>query len=196
MTNFTTRPLSLDNWPDLEAVFQAKGCSIARGCWCMFYRHTGKETPTPGKTLPETRRAQLKTLARSDTPPGLVGYLDGVPCGWVSFGPREDFLKLAKSPVMKPVDDQPVWSIVCFVVPPTFRGKGIAHQLLDAAVTYAKTHGARLVEGYPFDKPGRPNSDWLWHGTKSMFDKAGFEEVARRKPTRPVVRRRTTGQST
>ena len=30
---------------------------------------------------------------------------------------REDYAKLRRSAVMKPVDDVPVWSIVCFVVP-------------------------------------------------------------------------------
>lgn len=159
---FTTRPLTARNWSDLEAVFEAKGCSIARGCWCMFYRNTGKETPAPGLTLAQTRKAQLKMLAESDVPPGLIGYLDGVPCGWVSLGPRDDYLKLARSPVMKPVDDKPVWSVICFVVPKAFRGKGVAHRLLAAAVEYARKQGATLVEGYPFDKPGRPNSDWLW----------------------------------
>jgi len=28
----------------------------------------------------------------------------------------------------------------------------------------------------------------MWFGAKSMYDNAGFKEVARRKPTRPVVR--------
>ena len=48
--------------------------------------------------------------------PGLIGYLDGRPVGWISLGPREDYAKLKRSPVMKPVDDKPVWSIVCFYV--------------------------------------------------------------------------------
>jgi len=89
---------------------------------------------------------------------------------------------------MKPVDEQPVWSVICFVVPAEFRGQGVAQALLEGAVKYAKKQGARLVEAYPVDKPKRSNDEFMWFGAKGMFDKAGFEEVARRKPQRPVVR--------
>jgi ribosomal protein S18 acetylase RimI-like enzyme len=90
---------------------------------------------------------------------------------------------------MKPVDDRPVWSVVCFVVPSEYRGQGIAEALLKAAVAYAAKQGARLIEGYPMDKRARTKDENLWFGTKSMFDRAGFKEIARRKPERPIVRR-------
>lgn len=96
-------------------------------------------------------------LVVAPLPAGLIGYRDGQPVGWVSFGPREQFAKLDRSPVMKPVDAQPVWSVVCFVVPAAHRGQGVAAALLQAA--------------------------------------AGFEEVARRKPQRPVVRLALSGAS-
>ena len=92
---------------------------------------------------------------------------------------------------MKPVDDKRVWSVVCFVVPAEHRGQGVARALLRAAVAYAKKQGAKLVEAYPVDKPGRSKDDAMWFGAKSMYDKAGFQEVARRKPHRPIVRKRT-----
>jgi len=186
--NLTVHPLTESRWPDLEAVFNAKGCSVARGCWCMYYRESGKQALPTGKTLQLLRKERLKALASTNPPPGLIGYRGRQPMGWVSLAPREQYAKLQRSPVMKPVDEQPVWSIVCFVVPSEHRHQGVAAQLLQAAIDYARRHGARILEGYPVDKPGRSQDDWLWFGTKSMFDKAGFEEVARRKPERPVVR--------
>ena len=89
---------------------------------------------------------------------------------------------------MKAVDDQPVWSVICFVVPAEYRGQGVARALLQGAVLYARKQGATLVEAYPVDKPARSKDDYMWFGAKSMFDKAGFKEVARRKPQRPIVR--------
>jgi len=89
---------------------------------------------------------------------------------------------------MGPVDDKPVWSVICFVVPAEYRGQGVARALLEGGIAYAKKKGARLVEAYPVDRQGRIKDDYLWFGIKSMYDHAGFEEVARRKPTRPVVR--------
>jgi GNAT superfamily N-acetyltransferase len=89
---------------------------------------------------------------------------------------------------MKAVDEQPVWSVICFVVPAEYRGQGVARALLKGAVAYAKEQGATLVEAYPVDKPTRSKDDYMWFGAKSMYDTAGFKEVARRKPQRPIVR--------
>ncbi len=188
----SVRPLTRERWRDLEALFNAKGCSVARGCWCMYYRRSGSHGPLrAGTTRAQTNRAELKALLGSGEPPGLIGYRDKVPVGWVSLGPRGDFAKLRRSPVMKAVDERPVWSIVCFVVPSQYRGQGVARALLDGAIAYARKRGVALLEAYPVDKPGRSNDDSMWFGAKSMYDAAGFEEVARRKPTRPVVRIRT-----
>ena len=185
----TVRPLTPERWPDLEALFLAKGCSVARGCWCMYYRRSGARGALPaGTTQAQANRADLKKLSRGDTPPGLIGYRGKMPVGWVSLGPREDYAKLQRSPVMKPVDEQSVWSVICFVVPSEYRGQGVARALLDGAIAYAKKQGATLLEAYPVDKPGRSHDDFMWFGAKSMYDDAGFQEVARRKPQRPVVR--------
>jgi ribosomal protein S18 acetylase RimI-like enzyme len=181
-------PLTPARWPDLEAVIEARGCAIARGCWCMFYRETGKPEALPGKSLAESRKARMRARATQGPPPGLIAYAGKQPVGWVTLGPREEFLKLRRSPVMKPVDERPVWSIVCFVVPPEHRHQGVATALLRGAIAYAQKKGVTLLEAYPVDKAKRGADDWLWHGAMSMYDKAGFAEVARRKPERPVVR--------
>jgi GNAT superfamily N-acetyltransferase len=94
---------------------------------------------------------------------------------------------------MKPVDDRPVWSIVCFFVDRSARGRGLSQRMLKAAVDYARSRGARLVEAYPVDKDRRSHPDDMFFGAKSMYDRAGFREVARRKPNRPVVRRSLRG---
>ena len=182
-------PLTPDRWPDLEAVFRGRGCSVARCCWCMAYRLSGAPGPLPpGMTRAQANRAALKALVDAGQPPGLIGYRGKVPVGWVSIGPREDYARLKHSPVMKAVDEQPVWSIICFVVPAEYRGQGVAQALLKGAVAYAKKQGAALVEAYPVDKPTRSKDEYMWFGAKSMYDKAGFKEVARRKPQRPIVR--------
>ena len=66
--------------------------------------------------------------------------------------------------------------------------------LLQAAIAHARRCGATLLEAYPIDKSERGADDWLWHGAKSMYDKAGFAEVARRRPARPVVRLALVGR--
>jgi GNAT superfamily N-acetyltransferase len=184
------RPLTPERWPDLEAVFMARGCSVARNCWCMYYRVSGRESGLLSAERGRQNKRAMRKLVEAGPPPGLIGYRDGVPIGWISLGPREHFAKLEKSPVMKPVDDAKVWSVICFVVPSPYRGEGVAKALLDGARAWAKKQGAKILEAYPIDKEGRGDDQNYWFGTRSMFDAAGFEEVARRKPTRPVMRLR------
>jgi len=155
----------------------------------MAYRRSGSPAIPPGLTRSQANRTALKALVDADTPPGLIGYRDGVPVGWISLGPREQYARLRRSPVMKPVDEAPVWSVICFVVPSQFRGQGVAKALLREAESYAKANGATLLEAYPVDCATRAKDDQMWFGAKSMYDKAGFTEVARRKPRRPIVRK-------
>jgi GNAT superfamily N-acetyltransferase len=149
----------------------------------MYYRQKG------GLGSGSKNRRALRTLVNSGYVPGLIGYEDGCPVGWISLGPRDDYGKLQRSPVMKPVDDKPVWSIVCFFVDSRTRGKGVAEALLQGAIEYARSKGARLLEAYPVDKGERSHPDFMFFGAKSMYDRAGFKEVARRRETRPVVRK-------
>jgi GNAT superfamily N-acetyltransferase len=182
------RPLTPETWDDLVELFSRPGASIPRGCWCMFYRQSGRGGGGDGNRS-DANRAALRALVDSGAVPGLIGYEDGSAVGWISLSPREEYAKLRRSPVMKPVDDRPVWSIVCFFVDKRARGRGITAGLLDAAVRYADGQGATVVEAYPVDKPDRSNDDSMFFGSKSLYDRAGFDEVARRKPARPVVRK-------
>lgn len=119
----------------------------------MYYRLSGKGPLTrPGEAQRSSSKDALKRFAAQDPPPGLIGYRGKTPVGWISRGPREDYAKLQRSPVMKPVDDLAVWSIVCFVVPSEYRRQGVARELLTGAVAYARKRGVQLLEAYPVDQ--------------------------------------------
>ncbi len=175
-------PLTRDRWNDLVELFGRPGGAIVRQCWCMYYRISGGSS----RAGAANKRA-LRALVDRGTVPGLIGYRDGRPVGWISLGPREDYVKLSRSPVMKPIDDKPVWSIVCFFVDARERGQGATNALLEAAIEYARSQGATLLESYPVDKAERSHTDWF--GAKSIYDRTGFKEVARRTESRPVMRR-------
>jgi GNAT superfamily N-acetyltransferase len=184
---FGARPLTPGTWADLEQLFGLPGGSIVRGCWCMFYRRTGKWAGPPGPRGPQNKQA-LCDLVGSGTTPGLIGYLNDQPAGWISLGPREDYLKLQRSQVMKPVDAVPVWSVVCSYVARPYRSQGVQHQLLAAAVSFARDSGATTLEAYPVDKAERSQDDFIFFGSRSLYEQAGFHEVTRRSPTRVVMR--------
>src|SRR5204862_3468328 len=130
--------------------------------WCMAFRLSGSREPLPpGMTRAQANRAGLKALVDAGNPPGLIGYRGKLPVGWVSIGPREEYARLKRSPVMKAVDEQSVWSVICFVVPAKYRGQGVAHALLKGAIAYARKQAAKLIEAYPVDKPGRSNGQYM-----------------------------------
>jgi GNAT superfamily N-acetyltransferase len=183
------QPLTKKRWKDLETLFSGPGGSQVRGCWCMYYRRSGSAPKPPGMTYAERNKCDLKTLVDKGVVPGLLGYRDGEPVAWVSLGPREDYRKLERSPVMKAVDDKPVWSVICFYTAKHVRGEGLSAQMLEGAAKYAREKGATLLEAYPVDKPQRTADENMWFGAKSMYDRAGYKEVARRKPARPIVRK-------
>jgi GNAT superfamily N-acetyltransferase len=132
----------------------------------------------------------LKKIVKSGTSPGIIAYDGDVPVGWCALEPRENYPVLAKSRSLKPVDDQPVWSITCFFVTKDYRRKGLSVKLLDAAAKYAKKQKAQILEGYPSvvkknDVPG----PFIWTGTESAFKRARFVEVARPSASRCIMRR-------
>jgi GNAT superfamily N-acetyltransferase len=117
-----------------------------------------------------------------------------VPVGWVSLASREEFGRIERSPILKRVDEQPVWSIVCFFVRKGHRGSGVARAMLDGAVSFARERGATIAEGYPVDTAGgRKDNAAMYHGSLGLFEDAGFEVVVRRKDTRPIVRSALSG---
>lgn len=181
------RPVTPEHWDDLAELAGERG--FTSGCWCMWWRVTSKEfDERHGAGL----RRDLHRLVDAGPEPGLLAYVDGVPAGWVAVAPRDEYPRLDRSPKLRRLDDRPVWSITCFTIDRRHRRRGMAAVLLDAAVDFARERGAEVVEGYPIDTAGgKRSSAELYTGTLAMFERAGFEEVARR-GGRPIVRRAVT----
>jgi GNAT superfamily N-acetyltransferase len=184
------KTLTPSRWDDLVELFGERGAY--GGCWCMFFRIPQSEFNEGARNRGRGNRRAFKELVDKRRVPGLLAYVDGRPVGWCSVAPRSRFGRVERSPTTKPVDDEDgVWSIVCFYMDRRHRGRGVGSALLSAAVEHARKKGARIVEGYPIDSSVRkvPNSE-AYYGLLSMFEAAGFEEVARRSPSRPLMRYR------
>jgi GNAT superfamily N-acetyltransferase len=180
------RPLTAARFPDLERLFGPRGAS--GGCWCMYPRLT---RPVYEAQKGEGNRKALRRLVNRGTIPGILAYERGErePVGWCAIELREAFPRFARSRLFQPVDDQPTWAIVCLFVRPDRRGQGVSRALIAGAVAHARRRGARLVEAYPVDPRDAPMpAVFAWTGIASVFREEGFVEVARRSPTRPLVR--------
>ena len=178
------KPLTPARWDDFEKLFGTRGA--CGGCWCMFWRTTHANFE---RQKGAGNRRAMKKLVLAKKVPGVIAYHRGKPIGWCSLGRREDFVRLETSRIFKPVDDRPVWSINCLFIAKDYRRSGISGQLLAEATRYAAKKGARIVEGYPFERNKEKMPDpFVWTGLVSSYKKAGFVEVARRSATRPVMR--------
>jgi len=143
----------------------------AGGCWCMSYR----DSRVPNLERPDF----MRTLCESEPGPGVLAYVDGEVAGWCSVAPRSSYRRLMNSRTIPFVDERDAWSIVCFVVRPGYRGKGLMHHLLEGAVAHAAAHGARVVEGYPAETGGaRIDTISGYVGTIELFETAGFHKAA------------------
>jgi GNAT superfamily N-acetyltransferase len=182
-------PVVPHRWPDLEAFFGPRGAYAH--CWCTWFRQTSGEFDAGCRDGGAANRALLERITAEARVPGLLGYEQGRPVGWVSVAPRAEFGRILRSPVLRPEDpaEPAVWSVVCFWIPRQHRGRGVATALLAAAVEHARHSGAVVVEGYPVEVTGRRDAAALFTGTVAMFTSAGFRVAFRRRPDRPVVRR-------
>ena len=183
MSDLHILPVTPERWADFERLFGPNGACA--GCWCMWWRETRAEY---SRLSGEGNRQSMLEIVQSGRVPGLLAYLDGVPAGWVSVAPREEFPSLDRSRVAKRVDDTPVWAIVCFFIKVGYRRKGLTSALIQAALDYAREQGARVVEAYPVENETGVNGSGEFTGIASTFRKAGFIEVARRTPKRPIMR--------
>src|SRR4030042_48278 len=111
MDKWDFHPLTPDRWPDFEKLFGPRGAY--GGCWCMWWRLARKDFE---KNQGEGNRKAMKALVEAGTIPGIIACFGKEPAGWCSVAPREDFPVLERSRVLKRLDDEPVWSIVCFFI--------------------------------------------------------------------------------
>ncbi len=136
------------------------------------------------KNKGDANRNAMKQLVESGEQPGLLIYDTEQPVGWICIGPRDGFPALERSRVLARVDDQPVWSVVCFFIAKGYRRKGVSKVLLEEAVKFAQESGVKIVEGYPLPKKDGASPDpFVFTGLEPIYEQLGFEAVIRRGKT-------------
>ena len=173
----TVRPLTPDLWPAFADLFGKHGA--CNGCWCMYWRIGGLYSRRPR----EKNRTAFRKIVMEGPPPGLLAFAGNLAVGWCQLTPRSDLAWLNQAKNVAPVDELAVWSITCFYVRSGYRRKGVTTALISAALKAAKRAKAPALEAYPVDSLQR-----FYTGYVSTFARAGFKEVARRKPDRAVMR--------
>jgi len=178
----TIRPLTPDRWPALEDLFGSVGAS--NGCWCMYWRIGSEYHKRPR----EKNRSAFRAIVKHGPPPGLLAFDGERAVGWCQLTPRDDLRWLNRARFFERVDAVPVWSISCFYVRRGYRRQGVMSALIAAALKRARRARAPAVEAYPVDTMRSDSTSNVFTGTMSAFMRAGFKALARRVPSRPVMR--------
>ncbi len=178
------RPLTASEWPDFTRLFEEHG--VQNGCWCM-YRRTSRAACQHG--YGEGNKQAFKAIIDSGRVPGILAYCQEKAVAWCSIAPREDTPVVERSQTLQPVDDQPAWAITCFFVSKPFRRQGFTERLIRAAIEYASSRGAAIIEAYPLRTEITKMLPYeRYMGIRSTFERAGFKEVACRSERRPIMR--------
>lgn len=194
MSTITTKAATPAEWDDVQRTLTGGGDGAS--CQCVWPMLRNKDWNT---TTRDQRTEILRDEITNGPPPGLVAYVDGEPAGWIRIGPRTTQARLGYTRTIvaatpEPLDDASVWAVTCFSVRREHRGQGLNAALLAAAVDYAWTSGARVVEAYPVDASAtKVSSNDLFHGALSTFLTAGFSVVGELRSGRPLVSLRLGG---
>jgi GNAT superfamily N-acetyltransferase len=187
------RPATAEQWDDVAALFGRRGGG-ASSCWCQVFVGS-PDAESAGSAGSGRRREALRSeITRADVAPGLIAYVADRPVGWTRVGPRSTLPGVLSNRALARAvpDDVGAWWVTCFKVDSRHRRTGVGAALLRAAVEYAREHGAVAVEGHPVDvaslKAAKVSGSAIYTGTVAMFTAAGFTEVARTYPSRPVMR--------
>ena len=168
-TDLYFRPVTADTLADLERF--SRGHGKFRYCSCMRWRMTSTEFRRSSKPK---RIEALRDNVANGRPTGVLAYVDGIPVGWCSIAPREEFRGLERYRKLARIDDAAVWSVTCFFVDRMYRRGGLTGDLLKAAVRYAKENGASVVESYPVESSA---VSYTYMGSPETFTRAGFSDV-------------------
>jgi GNAT superfamily N-acetyltransferase len=178
-------PATKDRWAEVVACFGRRGDDPA---WCWCQRFVGP--PADG----DHRAALHRQIAAAAVPIGLVAFAGERPVGWTRVVPRSELPGVLSNRALVRLlpEDGGAWWVTCFAVDSRHRGSGVGSALLNAAVAHAREHGASAVEGHPVDvdmlTAAKVGGAALFTGTRAMFAAAGFTEIGRTFPSKPVMR--------
>ncbi|MFO7798015.1 MAG: GNAT family N-acetyltransferase [Promethearchaeia archaeon] len=141
-------------------------------CYCHYYHFDGSREDWGKRTKIQNRDA-TKALILSGKMKGFLAYSDGKPIGWCNANSRQIYSYLPVKDAHN--EEEKVASVVCFLITPHYRKKGIARMLLKEACEYYKIKKYNYIEAYPVKEAKSDAHNY--HGPISLFRSEGFSVI-------------------
>jgi len=138
-------------------------------CYCHYYHFNGSREDWINRTKTQNRNAS-KTLILSGKMNGFLAYSYEKPIGWCNVNSRDHYAYLPFKDSFN--EEKKIAAIVCFLIAPNQRKKGIARRLLREACKYYRINNYDYLEAYPV-KEGKTDAHH-YHGPYSLFLSEGF----------------------
>jgi GNAT superfamily N-acetyltransferase len=186
MGDFEIKPLTPTTW-DAFAALAEKHNGVWGGCWCTWFHSSFTEK----RQSAETGRDMKHRLVEEGTAHAALVFEGDVAVGWCEYGTPEELPNIYhRAQYEKEADLVPDYRLTCFFIDRNHRRQGVSAAALDGALTLVARAGGGVVEGYPRDTQGRKRTaSFLYNGTRTLFEKAGFEFVRSKGQFNCVMRR-------
>ena len=175
----TVRELKPELLPDYLSLFDKSFTDFPdwAGCYCGFYETDEKDWDPSEKAGPEHRKWKSEQISAGRAG-GLLAYVDSKPVGWCNAQPRARFANMRSYAVAVTDPREPVGSIMCFLVSPGHRRRGVATALVQGACDMFHRNGLLVAEAYPRPSSRQSGVPWAeenYKGSLNMYLKNGFE---------------------
>lgn len=170
------KPLSAELIDDFMDFFDHKAfCDNPEwaGCYCYYHQYEKSLDEWCKRTSEDNRSAAVESI-KSGKMKGCMAYVDNMPVGWCNANRKTEFNLLVKG-VKAQENERNICSIVCFIVAPEHRRKGIASMMLDFICTQSQKQGFDAIEAYPAKNVQGDAHNY--HGPLQMYLSAGFSVV-------------------
>ena len=145
-------------------------------CYCHFY-HVPENLDWAAFDADANRTAMRARIEVGEME-GFLAYAGDTVVGWVNAQPLNKLPHCwGRMGVPLPAADLPLWdmaAIVCFVIAPQWRRRGVARALLKGALANLRDRGVRRVYAFPFNAANDLRPAAHYHGPASLFREAGF----------------------
>lgn len=190
MADYVVHPLTTDTWSAFADLVERHN-GVWGGCWCLAFH---VKTSDMGQSFEDNREVKRRLVSEGQAHAAVV--LDGDRAvGWCQYGSPEELPRITHRKEYEAGLEAPAdYRVTCFFVDRDYRRDGVAAAALEGALQLIAPAGGGVVDGFPYDTHGeKANASFLYNGTRSLFEQAGFVYERPKGKNHCVVRMRVPG---